>query len=276
MKKFLMMSCVAMLLALCGFVFAACGSGDADSTRAGTSPSGPTEPDAASVAERTALFTGEWKLAALKMDDLTMAGDFSQVLGSSEGSVIVLNEDGTGTFDLAGNAADVTWKVTGQRAASIVVTGEEGSGEVKAIVKDGVMSLRMESDQASSSTLLYSHDGIIESAPRISAADATPITSLDGLVGEWKIAGNVASGMTATGPPKSLSALMGQSDPINMTIEEDGTTTILGDTVEVVITDDGAVLEADGVQIPVRAYGEDIMFDATELFGTESILVFSR
>ena len=110
MKKYLALLCASMLCVCC-LALAACGgsasssaasasaSGSAASASAAASTSSAAASSSAAAADPQQLFAGEWKLAGLQSQGVTMVGDLGAILGNGEVR-FVLNADGSASVTM--------------------------------------------------------------------------------------------------------------------------------------------------------------------------------
>ena len=106
-------------------------------------------------------------------------------------------------------------------------------------------------------------------------SEATDITSEEALIGTWKVSAASYEGATMYGDSASLSAMNG-SDEMVLVFEEGGRATMLGNEATWSIGENGAVISDSGVDIAVKALGDDIVMNVGEAYGMEMFMKFSK
>ena len=289
MRKHLSALLVTMLCACClGLI--ACGDSGSSSSAASDSASSAAEsasaPESSSAAESESSsaaadpseqFIGDWKLAGMELNDVTVIGDLSAVGGGTASLSIV--DNGTGTLALDDDSGTFTWKQADD--ASLTITpdqdGEDAAfnGTATAVYQDGTVRVILEND-GQSGTLIFSKDGTIEGLEPLSTDDATDITSEEALIGTWKVSAATMEGATMYGDSASLAAMNGSEEMI-ITFEEGGKATVLGSDAAWSVDDKGAVInDPTGVSIAVKALGDDIIINIGEIYGANMYLRFSK
>ncbi|HAM16776.1 MAG TPA: hypothetical protein DCP91_13180 [Eggerthellaceae bacterium] len=119
--------CAAMLCMSCG-ALAACGSQGGSASASASASS--------SAASATDKFVGEWKLAGAETQGITVAGDFSQLIGTSMTMGLTIAADGTGTFSYNGQAVNVAWEASGDDAITLKGTEPETSASAASASAD--------------------------------------------------------------------------------------------------------------------------------------------
>ena len=293
MKKYLAMLCATMLCVCClGLV--ACGGGSASSSAAASgsasasaasasasaaSASASAASASASAASASASsaapasFAGNWKLAAMIYQGITMSGDFSALAGQDVDISIAIKDDGTGTMTYQGEAADFTWEKKGDNVITLKPTGED-TQTLDVTMKDGAlfMTAPMENMEAEA---IFTTDGVYAGATEIDMSKATPIKSADELVGNWTVCGLSMMGMSMYGDAASLSAVAGDTD-VTATFTKNGKATIMGDEGTFAVDANGATVTFDGVSLPIVALGDKVAIDLSEALGTNMVMVFSK
>lgn len=301
MRKNLAMLCAAMLFACC-LALGACsggGSSSAASSGSASASAGASSASASASASAQASFEGTWKLAAVESQGITMAGDFSSIIGSEQGMSLTIKADGTGEISMNDETAPLTW--TQKDATTITIdaknadgsasnaSAEAGSASAEAgsdaseaahglttdvTLKDGALYMDMTQDSFSG-TAIFTADGTFAAAKEINSAAATPITSEDALVGSWTLSGMNMMGISMYGDAKDLAAMAGDSD-MSLSFEKGGKCNLMGSEATYAVSADGAAITESGMGIPVKALGDDIAIDMTDLIGMEMIMVFSK
>ena len=274
MKKFLTVLCASMLC-FCCLALAACGGGGASSSAASSASSSSS----AAPADPAEKFIGDWKIAAAKMNGVTMVGDFTQLLGEDSSSIsLSIKKDGTGSMEFAGDNADITWAQKGDDAITVTPTTESDSiTTVDVAFEDDALKMEMKDDEFSG-TLIFTADGKFADAKEISIDGAKAITSEDALVGTWKLTGANMMGVSVYGDADDLTAVMGNIGDMTITFDKGGTATAFGESTTWTVGADGATLTSAGTEIPVKALGDDIVIDAGATLGgtTQILMVFSK
>lgn len=201
------------------------------------------------------------------------------LFGSGDGDdfKLAINADGTGTMLYAGEGGDITWT---QKDANTITIGTTSGEGIDAVYEDGALKIAM-NDDTFSGVLIFTRDGSYPGAKEISLAGAKDITSEDALIGEWSLSGMNMGGMTVYGAKEDLAALAGD-DSMAMSLVKGGTGKAFGDDITWEITANGAVITVEGDQVPVKAFGNDLLLDAHEAAGdldlgaTDFLLVFSK
>ena len=277
MRKYLAILCATMLCVCC-LALAACG-GSSSSASASASASGASESAAASESSSSAAadpkenFVGDWKIAAAEYQGVTVAGDFTSLLGDDSSMMFTFKEDGTGSATMGDDTHNLTWELKGDTAISMKV--EEQDTAQEATYENGALFLTMK-DNDFEGTIILSKDGAYEGARVISTADATAITSEDALVGDWSLSGINMAGMSMYGDKEALEQAMGGSTDVTMSFKAGGAATVMGQDAEWKVDADGAAITLSGVSIPVKALGDDIMMDMSDMIGMDIVMVYSK
>ena len=276
MKKFLTVLCASMLC-FCCLALAACGGGGASSSAASSASSNASS--SAAPADPSEKFVGDWKIAAVEMNGVTMVGDFTTLLGEdSAGMSMSIKKDGTGSMTLGDDAVDITWTQKGDDA--ITVTPVKESDDITTVdvaFEDNALKMEMK-DDSFTGTAIFTADGTYSSAKEISADGAKPITSEDALIGTWKLTGANLMGVSMYGDADDLAAAMGNISDTTLAFEKGGTAKAFGEDGAWKVGSDGATLTLSGIDIPVKALGDDIAIDASAMLGgtMQILMVFSK
>ena len=282
MKKYLALLCASMLCVCC-LALAACGgsasSSAASASASGSAASASTAASASSAAASSSaaatdpqqLFAGEWKLAGLQSQGVTMVGDLGAILGNGEVR-FVLNADGSASVTMGEDTADATWKTTGDTTAEITVN----DNAVPLSYEDGAILVTMEND-GFNGTMILTKDGTYAKLTTIDAEGATAITSESALIGNWNLCGVNMMGVSMYGSAEDLAAVSGDSD-MTLVIEQGGSAKIMGGDATWSVGSDGASISIDGVTIPVQALDNgNLIVDASGITGGMSVvLVYSK
>ena len=255
MKKYLALLCASMLCVCC-LALAACGgsasSSAASASASGSAASASTAASASSAAASSSaaatdpqqLFAGEWKLAGLQSQGVTMGED----------------------------TADATWKTTGDTTAEITVN----DNAVPLSYEDGAILVTMEND-GFNGTMILTKDGTYAKLTTIDTEGAKAITSESALIGNWNLCGVNMMGVSMYGSAEDLAAVSGDSD-MTLVIEQGGSAKIMGGDATWSVGSDGASISIDGVTIPVQALDNgNLVVDASGITGGMSVvLVYSK
>ena len=283
MKKCLS-ALLATMLCVCCLGLAACGdSGSSESTSSSASESESASASASEATESSSAaadpsekFLGDWKMAGMEMEGVTIVGDLTQFdVGTA---TLNIAEDGTGEVALDEEKASFSWTQTDENTLSIEVEAPEDEATIssiaKAVYQDDTVRMTIETEDQEG-TIIFSKDGTMPGITALSMDDATDITSGDALVGTWKISALTMQGATAYGDSASLSAING-GDEVTITFAEDGTVTLFGGEASWSIGDNGAVISEEGIDVPVKAMGDDILVNVGVAYDMEMIMRFSR
>ncbi len=282
MRKYVAIVCAAMLFVCC-LALGACSGGASSSAASGSASAASAS---ASSASAQASFAGDWKLAAVETQGITMAGDLEAVLGQGNNLSLSIKEDGTGTMTFGGETADFKWE---QKDASTITVKPEAQADSSAssassesttqktadvTMKDGALFMALEEDSFSGNAI-FTKDGTYADAKIIKTDEAKPITSADSLVGTWTLCGMNMMGISMYGDAKALSAMAGDTDT-TMVFDKDGKVTMMGSEAQYTVGADGASITEGSTSIPVKALGDDIIIDMSDMLGMEMVMVFSK
>lgn len=308
MKRLLSLLCAALLCACC-IVLVACGgsasgSSAASSAAASSGASSAAEP----AADPADQFVGDWKLAAVEAQGLTVSGDFSGFLGSNVEAKFTFEAGGTGkavfgeqsndfswTVNEAGEAVVTMQKAADDAASSASAEAPEGSEAAAAAAEGAADSLmgnsaepitfKLDGDVLSAQgetngqtmTLYLTKDGKLAGAKEINMADATPITSAADLEGEWTLVGMNMFGMTMYGDADSIAQMANGAD-MTLTFNADGTCVMSGSQANYSVGPEGAVISSNGTDIPVALLDDGIAIDAGAAAGAgiQMVLYYAR
>ena len=281
MKKYLAILCASMMCVCC-LALAACGGNAASSSASASASASAAESASVSsvAADPSEQFIGDWKLACIEMQGITVTGDYSAILGSesTETMGLTIKEGGTGSMSFAGDATDITWELKGDDTIAVTPTSESSSMEaVDVVAKDDSLQMTMSDDELTG-TVVFTKDGTWADAKEITADAATAITSESDLIGTWKMSGASMAGMTMYGDADALSAAMGTELDSTLVFEQGGKAKAFGEDATWSIGSDGAVIESSGIQIPVKALGDDLVIDGSSFMGgsVTFLMVFSK
>lgn len=279
MKKYWALIFAAVLCVGC-LGLAACGgsgsSNEGSSDQAATAPDEGAAGSAAPAADPTAKFIGDWKIAAVEYNGVTMAGDFSKYVGLDGGGTLAINADGTGTLNLGeSRSGDFKWEASGDDA--ITATVNENSTPIE--YRDGALFLVLEQDGQKGSAI-FTPDGTYAAAKEITVKGATPITSEAELLGTWKLTGLSMAGISVYGDADTLRAAMGvEADP-DVTFEKGGVAKMNTEDGTWTVDANGAILNTkfvtEDVACPVLMLGDDIVIDFSGAAGAELYMLMSK
>lgn len=283
MRKYLAMLCAGMLFACCLALGACSGGGSSSAAASGSASASAASASASSSAGLQASFEGTWKLAAVESQGITMTGDFSSIVGSKDGMAMTIKPNGTGELNMNGETAAFTWTQKGVDAITLDVKAADASASsasaASAMTVDVVMeggALFMDMNQETfSGNAIFTTDGTYAGAKEITSSSMTPITSEDALVGSWTLSGINMMGITMYGDAKDLAAMAGGQD-VSLSFEKGGKCHLMGSDATYTVSSDGATITEENISIPVKALGDEIAIDMTDLIGMEMIMVFSK
>lgn len=271
MKKKVLTGIVFVLcMAFCFSILAGCG--DSESSKSASAKFG-------NVATIATHYVGTWKLAAAGSEGITMAGNFSDLMGVEDKATLILYENGTGEMSFDEDPTKFTWVETGENKITLIPTegSKEGSNTNKtidAIYKDEALFMDMEED-GKTATMIFTHDGKYAEARIISLDNATPITSEDDLIGVWKMTGMNLMGISIYGSAEALSAMSGGQD-MSITFEKSGKAVMSDNEGTWKVTDKGATFTSNDITgthtSPVMKLGNDIVIDMSEAMGGNTFL----
>lgn len=263
---------MSMLLCVTALVLSACG---------GSSGGG-----AAEQADPSAKFVGTWKLAAAKMQGITMTGNIGMFFeGADEGIVLSITEDGKGSLSAGEDTADATWELSDDDTITLTVVKKSDDDSTDSLLDeekpipvkylDGALSMEIEREEMSGS-MIFTADGTWDGATMVSSDSLKEITDSKDLVGEWKLAGVTMQGICMYGSAEDLSTIVPTDTDTTITINEDGTAKAMGQDMKWTVDDNGAKLNAAGGDLPLRAYDGGIALDMSDFFGVELIALYTK
>ncbi len=277
---------LASALLTSSLMLAACSAPAGNTSAAGsTSAEATAQSVEATPTDPAQLFVGEWKLAKAETNGLQMYGDFASVLGTKDGAVLNLKEDGSGKMSYGEEGGEVTWKLTGDTA--IEVTPKEESGEESTTTtlpvtydKDN-KALTMEmKDDTTSVIFTFTADGTIAGMPNISLSGAKAITSLDQIKGDWKICGAGIGGAIMIGDANELAAMGISGLDTALSIKDDGT--LASDSSskgeKITINEQGASVVSQIGTVSLKLSDNYLLMDLSEILGQseEIYAIFSK
>lgn len=285
MKKRLSIFCLAVLCA-CALTLSACGNNAKDQDATATTEVA-VEAKPLDVAAKKYL--GEWKLACVQTEGITIAGDFSMMLPEGQSITIEVNKDGTASMVFIEDKCDFAWELNDDDSVTISVLGDNetaqnaiavmgGKDTSTLVLQDDAMVMTVDSDDLSA-VFTFTKDGTLAGFEALSGAEANNITSADELVGEWMLSGMSISGMTVYGSTDDLAELSGASADTSMIISEDGSGMVMGSDITWKVDENGATFTyGEDTTLAVKSLNGDLILDMTELFGseTETVMRFSR
>lgn len=272
MKKYLAILCASMMCACC-LALAACGGSGSSAAASSAAVSGSASASAAASSASAATeadLTGEWKLAAVDYQGVTMVGDFSVLLEDTANVTLNLKADGTGSMTMGSDSGDLTWTRNGND-----VTLTANSKDLAATYEDDAIAIKMQ-DADFNGTMYLTKDGTFKNATVISAEGAQNVTTSDNVVGEWKLCALTMMGVTMYGDADALASAIGDTNT-TLALNADGSATVFGtDGLAYSITDKGLELTADGDTLVVKKLDDKLVIDATEIYGSSMVMVFSK
>ncbi len=235
-------------------------------------------PEPEVVVDPSEKFIGEWKMAGLQANGVTMVGDLSAITEDASSSMVIA-EDGTGTFAFGEDSTTLTWTLKSDDVITVTLKPTDEDATLPATVdvtyQDECLSLALDSDEVSG-ILVYSKDGKITNMQEIALGNATDIASADTLVGTWKLSGVRMSGLSVYGDPAALEEMMGDTADPTMVFNEDGTIMAFDSECTWEVTESGATINIDEVSIPVKAFGDNILVDFGSVLGMDMVFMYSH
>ena len=278
MKKYLALLCASMLCVCC-LALAACGGGasssaasaSASGSSASASASSAAASSSAAAADSQQLFAGEWKMAGVESEGVTMVGDLGAILDNTEVK-LVLNADGSANMVMGDETYDGTWETAGDTAAKVTFNGNVAP----LAYNDNAVFMTMENDSFNG-VMILTKDGTYPKLAAIDIENAKAITSESDLVGNWSLSGVNMMGISMYGDAKDLAAVAGDTDT-SFSIEQDGSAKIMGGDATWSVGSDGASISIDGVTVPIKAFDNgDIVVDMSGIVsGMDVVMVFSK
>lgn len=301
MKKHLNLFLAALLgLSIVGVP--ACG-GSASTDGATGEPAAEKVEEPEEVVDPAADFYGEWQLAAVRSQGLTMVGDLTSLLETTDTMKISIEEGGKAQMSFDGDTLACTWEqksdstivlktpedadgsdtVTDDAGEEDAVEGaedavesiaDEGS-EVVLELEDGVLTVTSFADTFNG-TLYFSADGTLAEYPSIDPATIVAADSVDALVGDWTLVGMYFMGATAFGDADAMSDMIGEGNE-TIAINENSSVEMMGGTVAFATGDNGGYIDVNGqAQLPVGTAGDYMTVDFTQAIGQDAILLYKK
>ena len=253
-----------------------------------TEGAAPAEVEEAKV-DPAEKFVGEWKMAAMQFQGMTVVGEFSKILDTDATMNLTLSEDGTGSMTMNEDEASLTWELVDDETAALTVvreeSGDEGSDDLESVVsEDDTLNITYQDDglllelkdEETEGSVLFTTDGTAPAYPVLSIDDATAITSADDLVGEWKLTGMNFFGATMYGEAETLAEMVGDSADTTLVISEDGNAKIMGEDVTWSVGEEGATIDFGGTEVSLVSLGEGVAIDFNEVIGMDMVLLFTK
>ena len=230
----------------------------------------------AAVADGSAKFTGDWKLAGLDYMGLAVTGNYSSLVGWTGGSMTI-DSDGTGSVTLGEESGSFTWKQDGENKLAITMTG--GAESIDAVttltLEDDVLTLEM-SDEGTTGGMKFTRDGMIKGSPDTVLATASKITKEDALIGTWKLAGMTQNGAVIYGDADKL-AEVSQLGDSTLVLEKGGKGTFGTQGAAWEVGANGATIKDDaGTEISVKAAGNYLVLNVGEPFDMDMTLFYTK
>ena len=247
------------LASLCAVAFSvtlvACGGTQGDTKAPATTQAAETA-QTAQTAQTTAAsqaapqtpakakpsLTGSFKLAGGQFGDATMVGNIVETMDLQQMSVLVVNEDGTGKLGTEDEGA-FTWTKTSDTTATVKPQNTDSTFSMS-VDDEAVVSLVLEND-GESATMFFSADGTIPSKPALDLSKATDVSAPADVVGDWKMSLIDYSGVDVYGDLVSFLKSTGTENAeefVSLSLKEDGTATLSGETFKWSIKDGKAEL----------------------------------
>lgn len=261
------------------FAFALCfalvGCGDSGSSPASASGGNASASESAPV-DPAEKFVGDWVVAAIETQGLTVVGSFSEAFGEVSSISLAVGSDGTGSLSMGEDTKAFTWELNGDDA--IVLTAEDVDDPLNVVYANDALALDMDSDDMPG-LLYFTEDGTYGQMKAITQADLSDFAAEADAIGAWKIAGASMYGMSLFGDEASLAAAGITSGDMSLTIEEGGTLQVFGDSASWSFADGSMIVDmtAQGLPaLPIKKAGDYLVLDVTEFMGSETLFLFEK
>lgn len=276
MKKQLTMLLAAALCAS-SITLGACGS-PAPADNSAKTEATTTDEKKEEAVDPAEKFVGDWKLAYIEVNGVTMAGDLSQMFGDTEIPTLAIDKNGTGSMALNDDEGTLTWKLVDDNSISIVMDNSEEKKEIPVTYDEqkATLSLTME-DDSMSGTLFFTADGTSKDVVAIDISQAKDITSADEIAGEWKMSGAGMNGMFMYGDAETIASISGGDFDPALSITADGKITLNGSTLDITIDENGASVGVEGVSlISLKTYEDKLVMDISSVMGSPFFVLYSK
>ena len=283
MKKYLALLCATMLCVCC-LGLAACGGSSTGSAAASSASASASESaSSAAPANPADKFIGKWALVGAQQGSIVMTGDFESVFGQELDISLTVDAAGTAKLVYNDQSIDCNWDLKDDNTIALTAANLENTdgtkllaGEAVNVTYDTTNDTLVMQDTETNAMLVFSQTGAIEGVLDITADNGTPITSKDALVGTWRICGLNMAGVMMYGEADDLAQYMGDSD-LSLVVKDDGTATIMGESITYTTDSKGAVFDIEGIECPVYAFGEgELLLDLTPGFGQTMLFLYSK
>lgn len=302
MKKHLNLL-LAALLGLSILGVPACGGSASTDGAAEEPPAAKEATEPEEVVDPAEDFYGEWQLAAVKSEGLTMVGDLTELLEASETMKVNIEKGGEARMSFDGDTVVCTWEQKSDTTIVLKTPDEtdgadastddtdvedavegaedavegmtEGGTEVEFTLEDGVLTVTSFTDEFDG-TLYFSADGKLADYPAVDPADIAAVESVDAAVGDWALVGMYFMGSTAYGDADAMSSMIGEGNE-TIAISEDGAVEMMGETVNFGVGDEGGYIDVNGqAQLPVGTLDDHLTVDFTQAIGQDAILIYEK
>ena len=268
-KKALVAILLAAVLAL---GLAACSSGN----QSNSNSSQPSE--SAQKVDPAKDVVGKWQVAAVKMGETTVVGDFAASYDDYNDMSIEVNEGGTGTLNGGEEATkEFTWTAEGDKITFNIEGAAEGSFVE---YRDGMIVLGSTGGDDAENPVneaYFTKDGTYPGLTAISAADAKPVKN-EKLAGNYEMCGAGMYAMTVYGEPAAISEAMGVPNS-DIVLKDDGTGTLGGDEqIKWKSDDNGTVLImsmfGEDVEVPFKSVADYYLLDLGDIMGNNMFYLY--
>lgn len=294
---------LAALLGLSILGMPACG-GSASSESTAEEPAAEKVEEPEEVVDPAEDFYGEWQLAAINSQGLTMVGDLASLLEASDNMKITISSGGDAKMSFDGETVVCTWEQTSDSTIVLSTPGDEADdasdaaddadtedaigdaedavenladdgGEIEFTLEDGVLTVTSFTEEFDGK-LYFSPDGKLAAYPAIDPANIGAADSVDAVEGDWTFSGIYFTGVTIYGDTESMAEMMGEGSE-TISISSDGTVEMMGETVSFEVGNEGGYIDVAGqAQLPVGIVSDYLAVDFTEAYGDDAILLYRR
>lgn len=276
MKKQLTMLLAAALCAS-SITLGACGS-PAPADNSAKTEATTTDEKKEEAVDPAEKFAGDWKLAYMEVNGVTMAGNLSQMFGDEQIPTLSIDKNGTGSMVLNDDAGTLTWKLVDDNSISIAMDESEDKKEIPVTYDEqkAALSLTME-DDSMSGTLFFTADGTSKDVAAIDISQAKDIASVDEIAGDWKMSGAGMDGMFMYGDADTIASISGGGFDPALSITADGKITVNGSTLDITIDENGASVGAEGVSlISLKMLDDKLVMDISSVMGSPFFVLYSK
>ncbi len=231
-------------------------------------------------------FVGEWKLASMSTNGVTVTGDFSMMMGSADGASLTLQKDGTGTMAMGEDSGELTWELKGDDAITLTPKKDESSDSAPTTLDatydktNKAIVLEMK-DETMTAALTFTADGKSKEAAEYDVSQAKDVTSLDQIAGDWKMCGVHMAGALVLGDASAMESMGLTGFDTSMSIAADGTmkseNSSSGD--KIAVNDKGATITSELGTVTFKLLGDkNLLMDLSEAFGqgSELYVIFAK